>query len=121
MELRDGLLVFGGGALGAMTRFWIAHSLSRWSARFPWGTLAINLSGSFLMGIWTGLAMSHTGLLLWAVGFTGAYTTFSTFTYDTVTLWSRGQTLAAWTNVAVSLIGGVALVATGIRLGEVWR
>jgi CrcB protein len=88
--------------------------------RFPWGTGLINVSGSFLLGLLTGLVLYH-GLssdarLVLGTGFCGAYTTFSTFTFETVRLAERGQTRAAVLNVVVSTGTGLAAAAAGLAL-----
>ena len=79
---------------------------------FPWGTCVVNISGSFVLGVITGLALYH-GLgvdskLVFGTGFCGAYTTFSTFSYETVRLAEGRLTGAAIRNVAVNTAGGLA-------------
>ncbi len=88
-------LVGAGGALGAMARFAVGRlGVALWGAGFPWGTLLVNIVGSFLMGLfvhWAALrpetaAASSSARLFFAVGLLGAFTTFSTFSLDVVTL-----------------------------------
>lgn len=106
------LLVAVGGALGAAGRYLLA---TRWSARFPWSILAVNLVGSFGLGLLLGSA--SPGLLLFAgVGFCGALTTFSTFALDTVVLAREGRFGASAGNVVASLAGSVVAVIAGMAL-----
>lgn len=117
------LSIAAGGALGAVARHCVnVGAASAFGLVFPWGTLVVNVLGSFLMGILIGL-FAH----LWqpsqdmraflTVGFLGAFTTFSTFSLDAVTLYERGEVALSavyiGANVALSiagLLGGLALV-----------
>lgn len=115
-----GVLV--GGAVGAPCRYLIDRAVStRWVSDFPWGTFVINLSGSLVLGLLTGLTL-HGHLAppvqaLLATGFCGAYTTFSTFTYETVHLLEEGELLRAGANVAASLLVGLAAAGAGVAAG----
>ncbi len=118
------ILIAVGGAAGAVTRYVVdGLVLARTGADFPWGTLAINLSGSFLVGLLFALAIEGDvlrqdvrGPLM--IGFLGAYTTFSTLMLETWRLWEDGAVLVALANVVgSSAIGIVALVA-GLTLGR---
>ncbi|HMQ28921.1 MAG TPA: CrcB family protein [Acidimicrobiales bacterium] len=87
---------------------------------FPWGTLVVNVVGSFLLGVLTGLTVHH-GLhgaprLWFTTGLCGAFTTFSTFTWETVRLVEEGEWRVAAANVAGSLVAGLAAAATGMSL-----
>jgi CrcB protein len=88
---------------------------------FPLGTLLVNLSGSLLLGLLAGAGLAHhlpaTLEALLGTGFCGAYTTFSTWSYETVRLLEEGELLAAFGNVALSLAGGLVAAAAGIALG----
>ena len=108
-----------GGAIGALLRYFVGGAVYRMtSAIFPWGTLAINLSGSFLIGfLWeiferTSTAPEIKTFLL--VGILGAYTTFLTFTLETVNLIRDGEIKLALLNMLASNLLGVALVFCGI-------
>jgi CrcB protein len=108
------------GAVGAPSRY-VLDLLVQQRARgvFPWGTFVVNVTGSFLFGLLTGLAVHH-GLgsvpkTVLGTGFCGAYTTFSTFSYETVRLLEEGAFLEAALNVLAGL--GVALVAAAAGLG----
>jgi CrcB protein len=114
-----------GGLLGANARYqvgeWIA---SRWSTAFPWGTLLINVSGSFVLSLFLTLTAERfsvrpTTRLFVATGFLGGYTTFSTFSYEAVRLLQRGHPTRAMLYVAASLIAGIAAVVAGIVVARV--
>lgn len=111
--------VGAGGFVGALARHATA-SLSA-GAAFPWGTLCANLIGCFLIGLAkSGLeraGASPVASLALVTGFLGAYTTFSTFTFDTLTLGRNGAARAV-VYVLVSVLGGLALCALGIRLAS---
>jgi CrcB protein len=128
-------LVIGlGGALGAIARYWLGALIGeRFPTRFPLGTLLINVSGSFILGFFLTLFTERFNInphlrLGMAVGFVGAYTTFSTFEYETFRLVETGSGLSGLWNIMFSVIlgflavwGGIALareVGTPIRMGD---
>ena len=122
MTLGLALAVALGGFVGAPARYLLDRAISgRLESDLPWGTFIVNMSGSLLLGILTGLGLNgHLGPVpeaLAATGFCGAYTTFSTFTYETVRLVEDGDLLEAATNVAVSVAGGLAAAAAGVAVG----
>src|SRR5512142_697346 len=94
-----------GAVLGANFRYWLSDwATQRWGTTFPYGTLLINLSGSFLLGLFTVIATERLMLdprwrVLFAVGFLGAYTTFSTYTYESVNMLLKGQWLPGVLNL----------------------
>jgi fluoride exporter len=113
-----------GGFLGAIARYalggWVAM---RWGAAFPWGTFVINITGSFIVGFFLAFAQYRPWLhpqfrLLFAVGFVGAYTTFSTYTYESLRLMMDGQFALAALNVIGSVVVGLAAVFAGFLLGD---
>jgi CrcB protein len=118
------LLVCAGGAIGSGARYlvgtWVADN---WGTGFPWGTLTINATGSFLISLvmFLGLEVGMIGpelRLLLAVGVLGGFTTYSSFNYETLALAQRGQWgLAAAYVSATLLIAWVAGVA-GILLAQ---
>jgi len=120
--LKQCLLVGAGGSLGAVARFllntWVT---GRYAPRFPWATFGINISGSFLLGLLMTLFLarivSDPWRLFLMVGFLGAYTTFSTFEYESARL---GVSWAALGNIVGSVVAGYGAVWLGIRLGQVW-
>lgn len=119
------LLISAGAILGANTRYWLGTWVSqKWGSTFPIGTLVINLTGSFLLGLFMTLATERFLIdprwrLLVAVGFLGAYTTFSTFTYESINLLMKGQWGAGLLNILGSAILGILAVGLGVVLGKV--
>jgi CrcB protein len=121
--VREILWVGVGGFLGANARYLIGAWVgSRMGSAFPYGTLVINISGSFILGVIMGLVdartLSPTFRLAAGVGFVGAYTTFSTFTYETMRLAEDGSSLLAVVNVVGSLLAGLAATIAGLAAGR---
>lgn len=116
------LLVVAGGLVGAPARY-LADLLvqSRHSSRLPWGTLAVNVAGSLLLGVVAGLASAgHVSpwlLTLVGTGFCGALTTFSTFSYETWRLLEDRLWRTAAVNTVASVAAGLGAVAAGWWLG----
>ncbi len=113
------LIVGAGGFLGAITRYGLSGFVHRFaSGLFPFGTLVVNLMGCFLIGGLMSLVEDRQLLapgtrLFLAIGFLGSFTTFSTFSYETLELMRHGSMrLAAW-NIGGSVILGLAAVAAG--------
>jgi len=116
------ILIIGiGGFLGAIARYGVALWVGqRWGRSFPLGTFLINISGSFLIGLLMSLfterfMVNPQWRLLLVVGFLGAYTTFSTFEYETGALLKDGEWMIAGLNVILSVFVGFA----ALKLGEV--
>ena len=113
-----------GGALGAVARYAVAVLVARfWTSSFPLATLLINVSGSFILGFFATFAAEKSALdplwrLLVATGFVGAYTTFSTFEYETQTLAESGAMMFAVANVVGSVVAGFAAVQLGVTLAR---
>jgi fluoride exporter len=108
------LLVFVGGAVGAVARYLTDRAIqARHDMLFPWGTFTVNLTGSALLGVLVALSVSAPSWLLMLVGtgFCGAFTTFSTFTFETYRLLEEGAVLEAGLNAALSLVCGVAVAS----------
>jgi CrcB protein len=118
------LAVATGGALGACLRYFIGGTLvSRIAAPFPTATFIINVTGSFIIGFFLTLATERIQLsphlrLAVAVGFVGAYTTFSTFEYETMRLVEARAFLLAALNVVLSVVVGFVAVWGGIALAR---
>ena len=112
------LLVLIGGALGAPVRYVVDLMVqSRHDSVLPWGTFAVNASGSLVLGVTAGGVAGAGGphwlLTLVGTGFCGALTTFSTFSFETVRLAEEGVLGAAAVNVAGSVLVGAAACAAG--------
>ncbi|WP_030553004.1 fluoride efflux transporter CrcB [Streptomyces exfoliatus] len=109
------LLVVAGGAVGAPLRYLADRAArARFGPGFPWGTFLVNVAGSFLLGLLTGVASVHVHLLL-GTGLCGALTTYSTFSYETLKLYEDGEKGYAVRNVAASLAAGLGAVWLGVR------
>jgi CrcB protein len=126
-KLMPYLLVGVGGFVGANARFVIARVVgAAFETRFPLGTFVINVSGSFLLGVLgTVIALkvmpgSEAMRLALGVGFLGAFTTFSTFEFETHALLEDGSWLLAATNMVASLFVGLIALRAGIVLAKTW-
>ena len=107
------LLVLLGGAAGAPARYLADRWLTaRLPDTFPWGTVTVNVTGSFVLGLLAAAAPAWL-LDLGGVGFCGALTTFSTFSFETVELLERGRLATAVANVAASVTVSVGAAAMG--------
>ena len=119
------LLVMVGGSLGAASRYGISLlSVNLWGTRFPWGTLAANLAGCFLIGLLFGLSdrvrlLTPEMRLLLITGFLGALTTFSTFSIETVSAGRAGLMVQPVVNILINNLGGLALTVLGLWVGSV--
>ena len=122
--MREVLWVGIGGFLGANARYllgaWIG---TRMGSAFPYGTFAINVTGSFILGVIMGIVevrtLSPVVRLAAGVGFVGAYTTFSTFSYETIRLVEDGCAALAALNVVGSVVAGLVAVILGLAAGRV--
>ncbi|MBQ0982975.1 fluoride efflux transporter CrcB [Streptomyces sp. F63] len=115
------LLVALGAAVGAPLRYLTDRAVqARHGSVFPWGTVAVNVAGSLLLGLLTGAlgagADADGPRLLLATGLCGALTTYSTFSYETLRLAERGRGGLAAANVGLSLAGGLGAFALGAGL-----
>jgi len=113
-----------GGFLGAIARYALGTYIGgRYGLRFPLGTFVINVSGSFLIGLILVLLARTTASAYWRylipIGFIGAYTTFSTFEYETLQAIQDGQLMTGLINVALSLVIGFIAVWAGAAVGRV--
>lgn len=115
------ILVGLAAALGALARYLLDQAVARkWESAFPWGTWVINISGSFILGLITGLALHH-GLdahvvAVLGTGVCGGYTTFSTFNFETIRLTEDGSLIGAAGNIAGSIVAGLLAAAAGLGL-----
>jgi fluoride exporter len=112
-----------GGVLGVNARYWLGVLINRWAgAQFPWATLAINVSGSFAIGLLSVLLarwLPHPyARLLVVVGFLGGYTTFSSFSFEALALWERGEPGLSLAYLGGSVAAGFGAVVLGTVLGR---
>lgn len=118
------LIISLGAILGANARFLVAGwAAQKFGTNFPYGTLIINLTGSLVLGFFLTLISDRLIVdarwrLLIAVGFLGAYTTFSTYTYESANLILTGQVWSGLVNLFGSSILGLTAVTAGILLGR---
>ncbi len=121
MNLTALLLVAAGGALGSVARAAAGHLLP--AGRLPWGTVAVNIAGSLLIG-WLMARFAGAGTepgraqTFWVVGVCGGFTTFSSFSWQTFEQLQKGQWLAAAGHVALSVAACVLATGLGWRLGR---
>jgi CrcB protein len=112
-----GVAVLGG--CGALARFGLTLFVAdRIHPHFPAGTLAVNLSGAFLLGLLAGAAVDGDARLLAGVGLLGSYTTFSTWMVETQRIEEAGKHRIAVLNVGLSVVFGIAAAALGRFLGQ---
>ncbi|HEY4812168.1 MAG TPA: fluoride efflux transporter CrcB [Solirubrobacteraceae bacterium] len=106
------------GGVGAIARFLLDALVStNTGARFPFGTIVVNLSGALVLGLLVGLAVSGNAYLLAGTAVIGSYTTFSTWMLESHRLAEDGLRWLLWANVAFSLVLGVGAAALGRLLG----
>ena len=118
------IAIAGGGAIGALLRFWVSTGVYQLLGRgFPWGTLAVNVIGSFLMGLLFVLFLERSmvsaelrGAVL--VGLLGAFTTFSTFSIETLALIEQADYLKALLNAVLSVVVCILACWAGLALGR---
>lgn len=113
------LLIAVGGSLGAVARYGLSSFVYHTTSEtFPWGTLVVNLTGSFVIGVVIELFDTAIIPTEWrsfiTIGFLGAYTTFSTYTLETVNLLRDGELRLATFNIVASNLVGIIFVVLGI-------
>ena len=117
----DFLAISVGAIVGANLRYWMSRSAVRWLGPvFPYGTLGINVLGSFVLGfflVWTSerVLVDPRWRLLIAVGFCGGYTTFSSYAYETMAFFEQGQ----WTLMAANFLANNVLACGAVVAGMV--
>ena len=120
------LLVAAGSAVGGCARFAVGGVVARaWGSVFPWGTLVVNVTGCFVIGLFLTLALERLHLderwrTLVAVGFCGGYTTFSSFAYEVTKLLEGRNYLLAAADVVGSTVAGLAALWCGAALARLW-
>lgn len=124
LSLPQILVIMLGGSLGALMRFVVSSSVTaKLGSNFPYGTLTVNVIGSFVMGFLAMFLVERMGLdpllrLGIFVGFLGAFTTFSTFSMETLNLFEQGENLRALVNMFISVVLSVLAVWLGVLLGK---
>jgi fluoride exporter len=116
---RPWMAVMAGGLVGSCARLGVAELLG--ATTFPWAAVAVNLGGSFLLGLYLARRERavESSIPFWAIGVFGSFTTFSVFSLDVVRLLDGGRPALAGGYVAASLIGGLAFALLGERVGSV--
>ncbi len=118
------LFIAIGGALGSVARFWIGTTVAgRMGTRFPFGTLAVNITACFVIGFTLEILNRHTNLnpswrFLIPIGFVGAYSTFSTYEWEIYSNLMQGAFWIAILYLTVSLVAGLIAVAAGVSLAK---
>jgi CrcB protein len=118
------LAIAAGGALGALCRFWMSTAVYGWLGRgFPYGTLAVNVVGSLLMGLLFVLMIERLAVgaewrAFWLVGVLGAFTTFSTFSVETLALIEQGEFAKAALNSLVSVVACIGAAFLGAAIAR---
>jgi len=116
-----------GGALGANARYWLGLVIAQWTGtRFPWPTLIINVSGAFALGFLATAvdrarpdpAMADRMTFVVLVGLLGGYTTFSTFTLESLRMWEQSSVVRSLAYMIASLVVGLLAVASGALLAR---
>jgi CrcB protein len=106
------------GGVGAVGRFAVDSLIERRSgSEFPFGTFAVNVSGSFALGILTGASVTPTALLVAGTALLGSFTTFSTWMFETERLVEDDELVLAAVNVGASILVGLAAAVAGYALG----
>ena len=116
------LAIASGGAIGALMRYGVNISAMKlWGADFPWATMIVNISGSFMMGVLIALFAyfwqpSESLRVFFITGLLGAFTTFSTFSLDVATLWERSNYIASAAYIGGSVILSVTALFAAMAL-----
>jgi CrcB protein len=118
------LYLAAGGVLGTLARYGLGGSIQSWTGlAFPWGTLGVNLLGSFVLGFLIraaeAMTLSSDMRAFLMAGFCGAFTTFSALTYETVVLTQNGEWTQALLYAGGSVVFGIAAVVAGLSVGNV--
>ena len=122
------LSIAAGGAMGAVSRYLVSRAVARSASPsaavlFPWGTFIVNMTGCFLIGLLSVLSekteIDPRLRSFLGIGFLGAFTTFSTFSLETLNLMRDGEFILAFSNAGLSLVLGLAACLAGMTVGRV--
>ncbi len=120
------IIVVGlGGFIGAVGRYWISGLVQKLSDRFPLGTLSVNLLGSFILGLFATLFLEKIIVnqevrLFLLVGLLGAFTTYSTFSLETLNLMRSGEWMFVGLNILANIAGALIAVWAGVSIAKLW-
>lgn len=122
--MQQTLLLSLGAILGANARFWIGiWAGTHLGVGFPFGTMIVNITGCFLIGLFNSLGETRFPIspevrIFFAVGFLGAYTTFSSFGFETINLFRAGNLGLSLVNILVNTVVGLLAVVIGLYVGR---
>lgn len=122
--IRNYVIVFVGGGIGAMGRYWLSGYVYRWlPTTFPYGNLVVNISACFLIGLFMSAMQDRFVVqpelrVFLTIGILGGYSTFSSFSYETLALLRNGETIRAVLNIGISIGGGLGAAALGLIAGS---
>lgn len=121
--MREALIVFAGGGLGAVVRYLINRYAGTVQVQFPWATLTANVLSCFILGLaigWLAFRSGHSQLLrlLFVTGFCGGLSTYSTFTLESMELYKNGMIWLFFLNIVVNFILCVGAVSAGLYLAR---
>ena len=124
-DLAKVLSIGMGGFIGAVGRYWFSGFMQKYSDRFPLGTLSVNLLGSFILGLLATLFLEKVIVnqeirLFLLIGVLGAFTTYSTFSLETLNLMRSGEWILAGFNILANIIGTLIAVWLGLSIAKLW-
>jgi fluoride exporter len=122
--MKTALLIFAGGGLGSVARYFLGRWVSTFhQLNFPFGTLAVNVVACFVLGLVVGLSdqrqiLSPDSRVFWAIGFCGGFSTFSTFSYESLQLFQQQATVSGLLYIIVSVALCLLAVVGGMMVGR---
>ncbi len=118
------LVIFLGGGIGSVSRYWLALGIYRFmGTKFPYGTMVVNVLGCFLIGLWMTIFgnrfMVNPNLRLFLIiGILGGFTTFSSFSYETISLFQEGSYFSGTANIVYSVLNCLGATWVGYTIGK---
>lgn len=116
--MKNILLVAIGGFFGTVSRYFISKNWNGHKTKIPFGTLTVNLLGSFFLGILIGKNLGEAVYAIFGIGFMGAFTTFSTLKAETLQLLEQKETIKAAFYLSITYIGGITAGFLGLLIGR---